>query len=299
MCATPIGALGHLGLQKEASFKAGTVGASGSQSFQPITSEGLVITHGNVYSDRVQDTGEQLGTERGNYGVAGPVTFPISPQNDGRWFECALGGGYSPYSIERPLGSLVLEIDREQLCVNASGCMIGSITFGSSQGGELIATADIEAAGMTSGDATSATYTADDNPYLHSDAVFTINGVDISEITTWSLTLNNNLVTDLWGTGREREDIPATKLAVTGSFSKLFKNTAERNTFMSNDESSFKVVFTRGTKSLVFLCAKTRYDSAPANIGGQAEYILDTFNFTAFVDDPATQYSVRISGDIT
>ena len=35
------------------------------------------------------------------------------------------------------------------------------------------------------------------------------------------------------------------------------------------------------------------------NIAGQSDYILETFNFTGYIEDPDSEYSVRVSGDFS
>lgn len=291
--ANPIGALGHLGIRRESSFASG----GAVDSWQPFTSESLELTFNNVYSDRIQNTAEQVYGQQGNETVTGNITFSVSPQNPSQWWSCALGQTLSPYSVQRDLSSMLLQIDRETAAVQASGCMIGSMTLSSSQGSELTCSVDIEAVGLSSVAAGSPSFTADDAPYLHSDATFSLNGTNDTSITAFSVTINNNLQTDLFGTGRRRIAIPAGKLAVTGSFSKLFDDVVERNAFLNAQVRSFKASYVRQGASFVILCSKIRYNGHPENISGQSTYIIETFNFTGYCDDPATENSIRISGD--
>lgn len=288
----PLGFQGHLGIRKEAAFASGGT----IDSWQPFNSETIEQTINNVYSDRVQSTSEQVGGHRGNEVVAGGITFPVSPSNPTQWWTCGLGQATSPFYVARPLSSLLLQIDRETAAVQVSGAMINNITFSSASNGELTCSVDIEAAGMGSCTAGSPTFTASDEPYLHEESVFQLNGIADTSITSWSIAINNNLQTDLFGNQLKRIDIPAGKLLVTGTFSKLFDDTTERNAFLSAGVRSFKAAFSRGAKSLVFLASKIRYNSHPENIGGQSEYIIESFNWTAFIDDQTTEYSVRISG---
>jgi hypothetical protein len=196
----------------------------------------------------------------------------------------------------------MIEIDHETAAVQASGAMIESLVFSSTQGGELSCTMSIQAEGMNNRAVQTATpvFSGDNNPYLHSDLSAKLNNTADTSITTWSLTLANTLVTDLYGTTKRRIDIPAGKLVVTGTFTKLFDDTTERAAFLAQSERSFWAKFSRGTNYLTFWCPEIRYDSHSENIGGQSEYILETFNFTSYVDTPATNVnSLRISGDFT
>lgn len=293
--ATPVGAQGHLGVLVESSY-----GSGGNPStWIPFNSESLTPTYANVYSDKVRSTSEQVGGQRGNESVAGDIALSITPQFPAAIWNVVLGQSSSPYYTERPIKTLMLEIDKETAAVQASGCAVGSTTISSAQGEELVMTMSIEGKAMASRVAGSPSYTADDNPYLHSDATFTLEGTEDTSITAWSITIDNNLVTDLFGTDRFRLDIPAGKCVVVGSFTKLFDDTIERNAFFSGDVRTLKVNYSRGTRSLIFWCEKIRHDSRPANIGGQSEYILETFNFTCFTDDPTREWGLRISGDTT
>ena len=293
MCALAIGAQGHLGIRKESSFASG----GSIDSWQPFNSETIGLTYNNVYSDRIQSTAEQVGGQSGIYVVAGNITFPVSPQMPSQWLTCGVGQTSSPYYPTRDLSSMLFQIDRETAAVQVSGCMIGTMAFSSSQGGELTCSVDTEGAGMGSVTAGSPSFIASDSPYLHEEATFALNGANDTSVTAWSLNVNNNLVGDLFGTSRARLNIPAGKCVVTGSFTKLFDDTTERNAFLNAQVRSFKATFARQGASIVFLCPKVRYNTHPENIGGQSEYILETFNFTAFVDDPSTENSLRITGD--
>lgn len=293
--AVSVGFQGHLGLRKESSLASG----GAIDNWQPFTSESLELSYNNVYSDKVQATPEQVGGQRGNEVVTGNITFPLSPQNPAQWWTCGLGQDTSPYYVERPLKSLMLQIDKEAGCIQASGCMINTMTFSSSQGGELACSADIEGVGMASCTVGVPSFTATDAPYLHQEASFRLNGTADTSVTAFSVALANNVGTDLFGTNRVRLDIPAGKLVVTGSFTKLFDDVTERDAFLASSVRSFQVDFARNTKSFTIYCPKIRYNTRPANIGGQSEFIMETFNFTAFVDDPATEKSIRISGDVT
>lgn len=295
MSPTAIGGQGHLGIRKEESFASG----GAVDNWQPFISESVELTINNIFSDKVQSTSEQVYGQRGNVSVAGNITFPVSPQNPAQWFRCGLGQSASPYYIERPLPSMLMQIDKDTQAIQASGCMLQSLTFSSSQNTELTCSVDMEAAGMGVVSAGTPSFTASDAPYRHEECAFLLNGVADTSITAWSLTLSNNLVTDLYGTNLQRIDIPAGKLVVTGSFTKLFDDTTERNAFHSATVRSFRAAYTRSGASLIFVCPKIRYNNAPANIGSQTEYILETFNFTAYTDDPANEQSIRISGDFT
>ena len=293
--SSPIGAQCHLGIVKEASF-----GAGGPVStWQTFTSEGLNATEAFIFADRIQSTAEQVGSNVGLHAAEGDITFPVTPKMSDVWFECGVGNSSGVYYSERPLDSMMVQIDHETSAIQASGCMIESLAFSSSQGGELSCVASLQAKGMSKVAAGSPTYTSGDNPYVHQEAVFTLNGVVDNSVTAWNLTIANNLVGDLYGTGRQRIDIPAGKMAITGSFTKLFDDTSERDAFLDAKERQFKVAFSRGGQSLVFWAPKIRYNTHTENIGGQSDYILETFGWVGYSEDPSTQQSLRVSGDFT
>lgn len=296
---TAIAALGHLGIRKEASFASG----GAIDSWQPFDSESIQLNRANVYGDRIQASEESVGAVLGHRSVTGSITFGISPQNPSEWWECMLGQSSSPHSGERPLKSLVLQIDRETGAVQASGCMIASATISSSQGegpdSELKCAANIEGKDLSSVTAGTPSFTSTDPPYIHSEASFLLNDVADTDVQSWSVTIDNNLATDLYGAGYSREDIPATKLTVTGNYTKMYESTTERDAFFAGSARSFQVTFNRGTRSFDINCAKIRYDNRPAPLGGQSEYIIETFNWTAYVDDASSENSIVITTDTT
>lgn len=294
--AVPIGAEGHFGYRIEESYASGGVIAN----WAPIMSEDVQKIFSNVYSDRIANTSEQVGGQTGNRAVTGTIEMPICPQTSLDIWRLVLGQATSPFYSERPLKSVAIEIDRSTDAILASGCMVSSATISSATGGELVMSLTLEAQDLNDTTAGSPTYTSGDSiPYLHSDGTFTLDGTADTSITAWSLNVDNNLVTDLYGTGQIRIDIPAGKCAVTGSFTKLFDDTTERNKFLAASVVSFKAAFSRGSTSLVFYVDKAKYDSRPSPMTGQSDYILETFSFTGYVDDPDAEYALRISGDIT
>jgi len=293
---TPISALGHVALRKEASFASGgTV-----DSWQPIDSESVGLVREYAYGDRIQATEEQVGGVEVRRHVAGAITFGVSPQGPGEWWVCGLGQGTTPHSGERPLSSMLLQIDREQAAAQSSGDMITSMAISSSQGSgpdaELKCTVNIEGkdeGGCTAGNPS---FASGDAPYVHSEAAFLLNGVANADVTAFSVNIENNNATELYGSDKTRQDIPATKLVCTGSFTILFKTTTEYDSFINDGAArSFQVTFTRGAYSYAITVAKLRYDTVPVPLGGQSEYIMPTFNWTAYVDDSDTENSVAIA----
>ncbi len=280
-----IAALGHLGIKSEASFASGGI----VDHWHPIDSESMGLTMTNVYGDRIMATEKQMMGRNIQQFVAGSITFGIAPTPSGAqpFWEAGLGQATSPYSGERPLKSLLLEIDRETGAVRCSGCMVNTMAFSSAQGGELKCAVDMEGKAMADTAAGSPTYVSGDAPYLHSEGTFKLNDVEDKDIQSFNISIANNLVTDLYGSELTRQKIPATKRVVTGSFTKMFENTTERNAFIAGDVRSFEVEFARGGNTFKINITKLRYDTRPTPLSGQSDYIIETFNWTAFVDNVA------------
>ena len=252
-----------------------------------------------VYGDRIQATEEQVGGVENRRMGAGAIVFGVSPDGPLQWWQCGLGQSSSPYSGERPLNSMLLEVDREAGAVQTSGAMISSLAFASAQGSgpdsELKCTVTIESKDFGGVSAGNPSFEADDAPFIHSEAVFTINNNPEDDVTGFALNIANNPITDLYGSDKTRQEIPATKLVVTGSFTKMFASTTERNAFFNRDDVSFQVTFTRGAQSFDINVAKAKYDTRPTPLTGQSAYVAETFNFTAFVDDSTSENSVVIT----
>ena len=289
-----IPARGAVGLRKEASFASG----GAIDSWQVIESANIVKNVHYVFQDRIRNSPEQIGGRFSHITVAGPITFPVSPGMPTQWFECGIGGT-GPYTPQIPLSSMAIEIQEGEVgAVMVSGDMISRIEFSSRQGDILRCTANIEAKDMGGRSATSIPSTAfpsGDDPYLHSEGVFTLDGVANNQVTAFSIVKENNLITDLMANQRARRDILATKAVVTGSISILFEDTSKRNRFFNQLPSRISAAYSRGADSITFDLVSLVYESSDRPMEGQTSYINETLNFTAYVDDPANQNSLKVT----
>ena len=278
----PIAAQGYVGVRKEESFASG----GAVVEFQPVYNEDLRLVKNYYYGDRIMSTPSQVGARLLNVGLNGTITFPISPAGPEQWWICGIGGTASPYAPARPLKSMVIHVDKETSDIYTSGDMIASLEFSSSQSNPLQCVATIEGKGyqkLTQG--ASASFTSGDDPYLHNEATFEFDDVENTDITAFSLNINNNLITDLYTNGKERIDIPAGKVTITGSFTKLFQDTDELDTFLSELPVKIEATYARGSNSFKFQMNKVKFDDNSTSLSGQGDYIAETFSFTAFIDN--------------
>lgn len=289
--AASIPARGAVGIRKEASFASG----GAIDSWQVVESSGVVQTNVNVFQDRIRNTPEQIAGRFSHQLVAGPITFPVSPSNPTQWWQCGIGGT-GPYTPQRPLSSMAIEIQEGDIAtVMTSGDMIGRLQFSSRQGDILRCTASIEAKSMGARTPSTPSFASGDDPYLHSEAAFTFDGVSSLKVVSFDVSVDNNLVTDLIGNNTARRDILATKTVVTGAISILFEDTTFRDRFMNRLPSSIVATFARGPKSIKFEMNSLLYDSSERRMSGQTSYIVETLNFTAYVDDPTAQNSLKVT----
>src|SRR3990167_4077415 len=295
--AVPIGAQGAVGIRRESNFASG----GAIDSYQPIISEDLVLNQINVHGDRVQSAEGQIGSTPHHKIVTGSIVFGVSPSNPQQWWACGVGSSnnVSPYNGVRPLPTMLIASDRKTGAVQTSGDLISTIGFSSSQDGELQCNVAIEGQDMANRATFASTalsnYVSGDAPYVHSEAVFTLNGTVNKDIMNFSVEINNNPATDLFGSDKVRRDIPAKKRTVTWSFTKLFQDTVERNAFLANQNRSFQVVFSRGAKSFDINIGKIHYDSHTEPLAGQNDYIVESFPWTAFYDDPNTEKDIILT----
>lgn len=283
-----------LGLRKEASFGSG----GGIDSWQVFESENIAQSKVYAFNDRVRNSPEQIGGRPVHELVAGSITFPVSPANPTQWFEAGIGGT-GPYTPQIPLSSLLIEVQKGTIGAEASsGDMIDRIEFESKSGGQLTCAVQVEAKGLGGRAATTVPSTAfpsGDDPYLHEEAIFTLDGVVASNVVGWSVAKSNNLVKDIFANARQRRDIVASKAVVTGSISFIFEDTTMRNRFMNSKPSSIKAQYIRGGRSYTFDLVNIVYDSADRPIQGQSSYLVETLTYTAYVDDPASQNSLKLT----
>lgn len=286
-----IPARGAVGIRKEASFGSG----GAIDSWQVIESARVQKTNVNVFQDRIRNTPEQVGGRFSHTLVSGTVTFPVSPSNPTQWWECGIGGS-GPYTPQRPLSSMAIEIQEGEIApVMTSGDMVSRLEFSSRQGDILRCSATLEAKDMGGRTASSVTFASGDDPYLHSEAAFTLDGVANSQVTEFNVSVDNNLITDLVANNRSRRDILATKTVVNGSISILFEDTTMRNRFFNQLPSSITALYTRGAKSIKLEMVNLVYDNSDRPMESQTSYIVETLNFTAYVENPSSQNSLKVT----
>lgn len=277
-----IAALGHIGIRHEASFGSG----GAVNEYFPFISEDIQLSIGYSYTDKVMGSPNQMGGRYNQESVSGSVTFPVTPQLPNTLFKVGIGQQSSPFSPSRPMTSFAMEIDREDGAVYCSGDVVGSFEMSSEQGGELVATVQIEGKGFKKeSSVTSPSFTSGDDAYLHAEARFYINGVETLDVTAFQVTVDHQLQTGLYANQRQRRVIPATKVVVTGQITKLFADADELDTFLAKGTVAISAVYGRGARSLTILINKAHFDAWNAGNGGQSEYILETIPFTGYADD--------------
>lgn len=284
-------ARGAVGVRRESSFASG----GGIDSWQPVESASLVKTNVHVFQDRIRVTPEQVGGRYAHTMVAGQIVFPVSPAGPTEWFRAGIGGT-GPYTPQLPLDSLAIEVQEGTVgTVYSSGDMVSRLELASRQGDILRCTVGIEGQDLSQRAATATSYPSGDDAYLHAEGTFTLDGVVNNDVTAFSVTKENNLVTDLFANARRRRDILATKTVVTGSISILFSDTTMRNRFFNAKPSAITAEYLRASKSFKIELVNVVYDSSDRPLDSQTSYIVETLNFTAYVDDPANQNSLKVT----
>lgn len=287
-------ARGAVGIRKEESYASG----GGIDNWQVVESANFSKTNVYAYNDRIRNTPEQTGGRFVHSLLTGNIVFPVSPQNPQQWLRCGIGGT-GPYTPQIPLSSMVIETQEgDTSATMSSGDMISRIEFSSRQGEHLRCTVAIEGKDQSARTATSIPSTAfpsGDDPYLHEEATFTLDGVVNTAVVAFSVAKENNLVKDLFGNLRTRRDILATKALITGSIGILFENTTFRDRFMNNKISAITANYQRGANSLKFEILNINYDSSNRPMQSQTSYIVETLNYTAFADDVSAQNSLKVS----
>ena len=294
MPSPSIPARGALGIRKEASFASG----GGLDNWQVIESGSLDKQNFHAFQDRIRNSPEQIGGRFMHTAMTGSFTFPVSPAGPLQWWECGIGGT-GPYTPSLPLSSMAMELQEGEVgATYSSGDMIARIELSSRKGDVLRCTVELEGKDLSGRSATSIPATAfpsGDDPYLHAEATFTLDGVDNNQIEGFSVVKENNLVTDLFANGRSRRDIPATKAMVSGSVQILFENTTHRNRFFNALPSSIVALYTRGGRSYKIELNKLVFTGSNRPLEGQTSFILETLPFQAYVDNPGSENSMKVT----
>lgn len=295
MPSPSIVARGALGIRMEASFASG----GGIDSWQVIERGNLDKTNRHIFQDRIRNTPEQVGGRFADTAVAGQFIFPVSPAGPTQWWQCGIGGT-GPYTPQLPLNSMAYELQEGDIAaVYSSGDMIASIELSSKKGDTLKCTVAIDGADLS--DRTPATtipalaYPSGDDPYLHSEGTFTFDGVASQKVEAFSVKKENNLITDLYANNQRRRAIPATKAVISGSVQLLFEDTTFRNRFFNRLPSSIVALYQRGSRSYKIELNKVVYLGSNRPLDGQTNWILETLNFMAYVDDPTNENSLKVT----
>lgn len=285
-----IAARGALGIRKEASFASG----GGIDNWQVIESSTLEKRNVHITQDRIRNTPEQVNAPFSYTLVTGQLVFPVSPQTPNTWWECAIGGS-GPYTPQIPLPSLALEIQEGQIgTVYSSGDMITRMELSSKKGDVLKCSVQIEGADLAPRASSTPTFASGDVPYLHSECTFTLDGVVNQDVESFTVTKENNNITDLYGSSVRRREIPATKAVVTGSIELLFSDTTMRNRFMNHTPSRITALYQRAGDSFQIDLVNIVYTSDIRPMSGQTSFILETLQFSAYIDDTA-QNSIKVT----
>lgn len=285
-----IAARGAVGIRKEASFASG----GGIDSWQVVESCTIEKTNVHILQDRIRNTPEQVNAPFSHVLVSGNIVFPVSPQTPATWWEVGIGGS-GPYTPSIPLPSMAIEIQEGQIgTVYSSGDMISRLELSSRKGDILRCSVAIEGADMAPRASGTPTFASGDVPYLHSECVFTLDGVVNNEIESFSVVKENNNILDLFGSQPRRREIPATKAVVSGTLSILFSDTTMRNRFMNRLPSRIQALYQRGGSSLQIDLVSVVYTSDARPLDGQTSFILETMNFQAYIDDTA-QNSLKVT----
>ncbi len=285
-----IAARGAIGIRKEASFASG----GGIDNWQVIESSSLEKTNVHIFQDRIRNTPEQVNGPFSHTLLSGNIVFPVSPQTPNTWWECGIGGS-GPYTPSIPLTSMAIEIQEGQIgTVYTSGDMISRLELSSRKGDVLRCSVSIEGVDMAPRASTTPVFASGDVPFLHSECTFTLDGVVNQDIESFSVTKENNNITDLFGSSPRRREIPATKAVVSGSISILFSDTTMRNRFMNHLPSRIQALYQRGADAFQIDLVSIAYTSDARPLDGQTSYILETLNFQSYIDDTA-QNSIKVT----
>lgn len=164
-----------------------------------------------------------------------------------------------------------------------TGCKLNTIDFEVGGDGELTATETITAAddNPASADNGGGTTAYDASPAETAVPVFTTRfeqrhayayegGVAATNITTFKLTLTNNLDTTSFvvGGGGVRDDLPEGKFGVSGSINALFKNVSTLNKAKNGTVTSLRVGFTRDNYTLDFNMPEVEFQDTTPEIQG-------------------------------
>lgn len=249
--------LGH-----QAKFGIAPTGNAAAATTQMIFVSDSVAKAGSIIErDGIRGTRSHISTDSraGIYTVGGTVVLEPTPEELAILFPHILGTAASGTSFV--LGETLIEFmtqhDRVAKVFSANYCKVARATFSGSPGQMLRLSLDI--VGKTWTEANSGTFPAltpgVTQPYIFSDCILALTGVNSCEIDSFELTIDNGLVTDRFHNSQTLTDIPEAdrtiSLAVTTPYNSTYA-TLQAALAADVDGSAGTLTVTNGNYSTVF-----------------------------------------------
>jgi hypothetical protein len=293
------GSKGRIVLDFETTYGSDPVSADGL--VMPLNSETLRGGQAPKRSGRITGTRNPNKPYYGNLDVAGSIVVPVDSAAFPYWLKLMFGapattgsGTYTHvFSVEDTMGSGLIEkrfSDGDSLVRYAkyNGIKTSSLSLSIGGDDELLATIGLlgksESLGSSAydGDPT----VLDEAPWEQSDAALTEGGSTLSVATQVDLNVDFGLAGDNFvidGT-KQRYNIPADQMSVTGSVTTLFESDALLTKALNNTETSLVATLTNGSDVLTITINELHLERNMPGIEGP-QGILITLPFFAYVDD--------------
>lgn len=244
----------------------------------------------------------------GNVRVNGSAVVPVDAIAFGYWLKAMFGNpttsGSGTYTHTFKVGdtqpSMVLEkafATATPTYAKMNGCKVGKMSMQVGGDGELTANLDIEGAKETIGTtAYDATLTAVQlSRFNNFQAAIKEGGVALASCTDFSFDLDFGLDTEVYtiGGGGTRGDIPEGILAVSGTMTVLFENTALLTKAQNSTETSLELTFTAGANILKFTFPEVRLQMNTPGISGPTGIRLE-LPWVAYYGNDAGASAVKV-----
>lgn len=279
----------------------------------PFVSSSLKLDRNKTTSPVIRGDFNPVKPSPGNKAVSGTIVVPFDSIASWYWLKSAFNtvatSGTDPYThkftMEGTTKRTSLSIEHQYLDLDTpqyflyTGCKISSMSLTTGGEGELLLTMQVVGSDREidtssfDGTPTEVSY----GPLNQSQAALKENDTAYSDATTvsWNINFNPDTSQYVIGGGGALGAIPDGIMAVTGSFSGLFKSVALINKAVGNTETSVEATYTGSASSKVIVeFPEMQFSESDPPIEGP-QGIVQTLPMSGYYDDGADASSVVIS----
>lgn len=220
----------------------------------------------------------------GTIDVSGSITMEPTPDEMDKWLPRILGGAKqvdNTISIANTLPEFILEISKVGRAFKFANCKVNRATIRVATGSVVELTLDVLAKTFTTPASITSVPLVQAAPYVFHEGVLTLIALT-REFNEAELTIENNLLGDIYRNSQTRSHIPEGPVAVT--FNPTLPFTADEVDILNQTVAgaAATLVLTKGAKSLTVALGNLKFNGPGPQVGSRDGEILYSPTGTAY-----------------